>query len=79
MPARPDPSPVVTAEPVEDRGPNSVERKHIKTGYGIRGRAEPFQVHVVGVGFPQPDKTRIRVELDDGAQRIRLVHADRVQ
>ena len=41
--------------------------------------AKPRQVRLVGVGLAEADQPGVGVELDDRAQRVRLVHADGVQ
>ena len=69
----------VAAEPVGDRRPNRVEREHVQTRDGLRSGVQPRQVRLVGVGLAEADQSGVRVELDDGAQRVRLVHADGVE
>ncbi len=41
--------------------------------------AQRVQMLLVGVGLAQAGKARVGVDLHDGAQRERLVHADRVE
>ena len=69
----------VTAETIGDRCANRVEREHIQTGDRVGRGFQPLQVHDVGVGLPQPDQTGIGVQLDDGPQRVGLVHPDGVE
>ena len=78
MPAVPT-ARVVAVQPVGDRGANRVEREHVQAGDGVGGGFEPGQVRLVGVGLAEADQAGVGVELDDRAQRVRLVHADGVQ
>ena len=78
MPAVPT-ARVVAAEPVGDRGANRVEREHVQAGDGVGGGFQPGQVRLVGVGLAEADQSGVGVELDDRAQRVRLVHADGVE
>ena len=69
----------VAAQPIGDRGANRVEREHVQADDRVGGGFQTLQVHDVGVGLPQPDQAGVGVELDDRAQRVRLVHADGVE
>ena len=69
----------VAAEPLVDGGANRVEREHVQTGDGVGGRFKPCQVRPVGIGLAEPHQTGIGVQLNDGAKRVGLVHADGIQ
>ena len=69
----------VAAEPFGNRRADRVEREHVQPGDRVGRRRKPRQVRLVGVGLAEPDKPGVGVELNDRAQRVRLVHADGVQ
>ena len=69
----------VTAQPVGDRGADRVEREHVQTGDRVGGGLQPGKMRLVGVGLAEPDEPRVGIQLDDRAQRVGLVHADRVE
>ena len=69
----------VAAQRVGDRHTYRVEREHIQTGDCVGGGPQPGQVPGVGVGLAQADEARVGVQLDDGAQCVRLVHTDGVE
>jgi hypothetical protein len=46
---------------------------------GAGSGAQRVQMLLVGVGLAQAGKARVGIDLHDGAQRERLVHADRVE
>ena len=70
---------VVTAKPLGNRGANGVEREHVLAGDRLGGGGQAGQVPGVGVGLAQPDQSGVGVQLDDRAQRERLMHADGVE
>ena len=59
---------------------NGVEREHVQPDDGLaRPPRRRAKVRGVGVGLAEADQAGVGIELDDGAQRVRLVHADGVQ
>ena len=71
--------PVVAAQAVGDRGVDRVEREHVQAGDRVGGGLETDKMRRVGVRLAEPDQPRVGVQLDDGAQRVGLVHADRIE
>ena len=70
---------LVTAQPFGDEPANGVEREHVLTDDGLPCRFKAGEVRGVRVGLAEADQAGISIELDDGTQCIRLVHADGVQ
>ena len=56
-----------------------VEREHVQTEDGGGGRFQSSQMSSVGVRFTESDDTGVGVQLNDRAERIRLMHADGVE
>ncbi len=69
----------VAAELVGDRASNRVEREYVHTGDGVSGGVQPGEVRLVGIRLAEADQAGVCVQLDDRAQRVRLVHADGVE